>query len=276
MSNDRQSSETTRGANPDRNEFLAFRSVAANARFLTPHLQSGMRLLDCGCGPGTITVGLAEVVAPGEVVGIDLDEARIESAQKLATKNGVTNVSFQVADVLHLPFPDESFDTAFEHAMLEHLDDPVSASKEVMRVLKPGGVFGASDRIQTQGSIVSSPIAEAWFEHFEMRRAVGAEQRSDMNLGLRLHTILGKAGFVDVVPSVSLAMKVTTEERERSARSVITTIQGARFRETVLRLGVGDEATLDRHVRAFEEFAADPDAWAASPNGEALGWKPAH
>ena len=44
------------------------------ATFLAPHLRAGMRLLDCGCGPGSITVDLAQAVAPGDAIGIDLRE----------------------------------------------------------------------------------------------------------------------------------------------------------------------------------------------------------
>ena len=47
-----------------------------------------MSLLDCGCGPGTITIGLAEVLAPGRVVGIDLYEPRLEQARALAAPTG--------------------------------------------------------------------------------------------------------------------------------------------------------------------------------------------
>ena len=55
---------------------LERRTVATSAGFLVPYLRSGMRLLDCGCGPGSITVGLAEVVAPGETIGYDIERDR--------------------------------------------------------------------------------------------------------------------------------------------------------------------------------------------------------
>ena len=55
------------------NQVMVRRTAAGAASFLLPHLRSGIRLLDCGCGPGSITIGLAEAVAPGEVVGIDLE-----------------------------------------------------------------------------------------------------------------------------------------------------------------------------------------------------------
>ena len=63
-----------------------------------------MKLLDCGCGPGSITLELAEVVHPGNVVGIDGDTRRIEVSERLASEGGITNVRFQMADVYDLPF----------------------------------------------------------------------------------------------------------------------------------------------------------------------------
>jgi hypothetical protein len=72
----------------------ATRTAASMAGFFLPHLRPGMRVLDCGCGPGSITVGLAEHVAPGEVIGIDLDPTHIALAQRRAAAAGPANVRF--------------------------------------------------------------------------------------------------------------------------------------------------------------------------------------
>ena len=63
---------------------FARRTALSQAAFFLPHLRPGMSLVDCGCGPGTITVNLAEIVVPDQVVGIDIDAGAIESAQALA------------------------------------------------------------------------------------------------------------------------------------------------------------------------------------------------
>src|SRR5262249_35729710 len=67
-------------ANPAFEAELAARTASREAAFLVPYLHSGMQLLDVGCGPGSITLGLAEIVAPGWAVGIDLQSAQIEQA----------------------------------------------------------------------------------------------------------------------------------------------------------------------------------------------------
>ncbi|MCP4397870.1 MAG: class I SAM-dependent methyltransferase [bacterium] len=60
------------------------RTAESHAAFFFPHLCAGMSLLDCGCGPGAITVGLAGAVAPGEVVGLDIEKSQIDLARSNA------------------------------------------------------------------------------------------------------------------------------------------------------------------------------------------------
>jgi 2-polyprenyl-3-methyl-5-hydroxy-6-metoxy-1,4-benzoquinol methylase len=63
----------TFGYGPTAVQIMTSRSAEDSARFFLPYLRAGMRVLDCGCGPGSITVGLAQAVTPGEVVGIDVE-----------------------------------------------------------------------------------------------------------------------------------------------------------------------------------------------------------
>ena len=89
------------------------RTAAREAGFLLPHLSAGMRLLDCGCGPGSITVGMAEAVAPGQVVGIDIEPNEYRLTWSQAAERTCTNLRFAVADVYRLPFADNVFDATF-------------------------------------------------------------------------------------------------------------------------------------------------------------------
>ena len=66
-------------------------------------LEPGMRLLDIGCGPGTVTLGLAEAVYPGEVIGSDLELKQTESIAS-SVEPSKANLSFQIADVYQLPY----------------------------------------------------------------------------------------------------------------------------------------------------------------------------
>ena len=116
-----------------------------HAAFILPYLRPGMRLLDIGCGPGSITLDLAEHVAPGEVIGIDREPLQLERARALAVERGVANARFATGDAYALPFPGASFDAVFANAVLMWLRDPLAALKEFRRVLRPAGVAGISD-----------------------------------------------------------------------------------------------------------------------------------
>ena len=89
---------------------LRRRSATTNAAYLLPHLRSGMRLLDFGCGPGTISVGLARAVESGALFGIDMEASQIAMARAAASAGGHPNMEFQACDVTDLPFEDDSGD----------------------------------------------------------------------------------------------------------------------------------------------------------------------
>src|SRR5215471_16250915 len=105
--------------------FMAARTASQEAAFFLPHLRPGMRVLDAGCGPGSITLGLAQAVHPGEVIGIDLQVAKVERARELAATRRIRNVRFETADLYGLPFPDNAFDAVFSHGVVMHLREPL-------------------------------------------------------------------------------------------------------------------------------------------------------
>src|SRR5207302_7593070 len=75
------------------------RQATQQAAFFLPYLHPGMTLLDCGCGPGAITLGLAEAVATGLAVGVDREPSMVQRASALARGRHVEHVRFQVGDV---------------------------------------------------------------------------------------------------------------------------------------------------------------------------------
>src|SRR5579884_3192284 len=137
--------------------FMRRRTAATHAAFFLPYLKPVMRLLDVGCGPGSITLDLSRLVAPGEAVGVDLEPKQFSEVQEQARTEKL-NVRFEEGSAYALPFPDSSFDAAFSHALVSHLAEPVRALKEIRRVLKPGGLVGL--RAGDWGGVLMYPLTD--------------------------------------------------------------------------------------------------------------------
>ena len=133
---------------------LAARNASDYADFLIPYLTPTSRVLDVGCGEGTVSVGLARIA--GHVVGVDLDEGAFADARCHATDHGIDNVNFRTGNVYSLGLSDNEFDACLCHSVLEAIDRPLDALHEIKRVLKPGGVFGAAS-VEYGGLILAGP-----------------------------------------------------------------------------------------------------------------------
>ncbi len=122
------------------------RTAEDAAAFLLPYLEPGMRLLDVGCGPGTITVGLADAVGEnGSVLGIDISEGLDEEWEKRMEETGASNLKFRVDDIYDTELDAGQFDAVYMHQLLQHLGDPVGALSAASRLAKPGGLVGVRE-----------------------------------------------------------------------------------------------------------------------------------
>jgi 2-polyprenyl-3-methyl-5-hydroxy-6-metoxy-1,4-benzoquinol methylase len=117
--------------------FMERRTADTHAGFFLPQLMPGWSVLDAGCGPGTITLGLARKVAPGVVTGIDLEDSQFAKSSEQARREGLA-VEFRKASVYDLPFREHCFDAVFSHALLEHLAEPNCWACRVPACLETG------------------------------------------------------------------------------------------------------------------------------------------
>ena len=123
----------TMGYSEEFMEALRRYTAESNAAHLLPQLRPGLRALDFGCGPGTISVGLAKAVHPGEMHGVDMEESQVELARAVARSQGQDNAIFHVGDVTDLRFGDNFFDVAHCHNVLTHVPDTRAVLEEVKR-----------------------------------------------------------------------------------------------------------------------------------------------
>jgi SAM-dependent methyltransferase len=245
------------------------------AGVLLPYLRSGMRLIDCGCGPGSITVDLAQVVAPGEAIGIDLREEALTHGRTLARDRGISNVTFRVASVYQLPYPDGSFDAAFACAVLQHLAAPLEALKEMRRLLKLGGVIGIVDGSEPLTfRYPTNPLLDAW----DKLRVLEREYRTGRpSLMLHLRTLLREAGFVRTQASGVMGTETagapagTPEATRGLAQNHLIQLHGLRGKLAVEQ-GWATQPELDQMAEALIAWGDAPDAFYARPGFNVIGW----
>ncbi|KAI0540071.1 ubiE/COQ5 methyltransferase [Xylaria digitata] len=124
----------------------ARRTAQNSAAFLIPYIKPHYRILDIGCGPGSITVDLAQLVPQGSVIGIDSVGDVLSQARELAHARGVEgNLTFQQGDANELSFADGEFDVVYCHQVLHHVKNPVDILKEMARVTRKGGLVAARE-----------------------------------------------------------------------------------------------------------------------------------
>jgi ubiquinone/menaquinone biosynthesis C-methylase UbiE len=244
------------------------------AAFLAPHLRAGMRLLDCGCGPGSITVDLALAVAPGEAIGIDLREDALAQGRALALERRIANVTFQTASVYRLPYPDGSFDAAFACAVLQHLAAPLAALREMRRVLKAGGVVGLVDGSSAVTfRYPTNSLLDKWDRLRALEREHNVGRPSD---GLQLRALLRQAGFTRTQASGAMTTEAglaagSPEATRRVAKHHLIRLRGM-LGALAIAQGWATEQELEQIAEALTAWGEAPDAFYGRPAFMAIGW----
>jgi ubiquinone/menaquinone biosynthesis C-methylase UbiE len=130
-------------------------------------------VLDVACGPGLVVAAFARVVR--HATGIDITPAMIDRARAHATQQGLTNVTWQLGDVLPLPWPDASFSIVTSRFAFHHFLEPLAVLREMTRVARPGGrvvvvdstprreradAFNRMERLRDPSHVRSLPVEE--------------------------------------------------------------------------------------------------------------------
>ena len=247
------------------------RNAKINAAHLLPHLKSGLRVLDFGCGPGTISVGLAIAVEPGELYGVDMEESQIQMAKAAASAGGHENAKFQTGDVVNLVFEDGYFDVAHCHALLTHVPDTATTLSEVRRVLKPGGIISARELIAASSFTEprSSDLEDAWKVFTKLLKGNGAHP----DIGKELKGVFCEAGFADIRVSASFEPFGTPED----IAFYLGLVKGWFFAPATVgaakKFGLATQEQFDGWRDALEQWKDEPGAFACIGWGEAIGRK---
>lgn len=244
-----------------------WRTAENSAAYLLPELRPGQSLLDVGCGPGTITVDLARLVAPGPVLGVDPSVAVLDGARRTAAAAGVA-VRFEVGDIYGEDLGADSFDVVHAHQVLQHLPDPVKALRQMRRLCAPGGLVAARDG--DYAAMTWYPQLPALDRWLALYRRVARANGGEPDAGRRLFGWAIEAGFSDVRPSASVWCYAADEDRAWWGGLWADRIVASALAEQAIAGGFATVPELRELSDGWREWAASPDGWFAVLNGEVL------
>jgi SAM-dependent methyltransferase len=251
-------------------DWMTSRTIDVHGAFLLPYLKPGQSLLDCGCGPGSLTVGFAEKLAPGKVVGIDREPGQFRSVIDYAADHNLENLRFETGDVYALPFDDASFDIVFGSAVLGSVGNPLLVVEEMVRVLKPNGVIALKE-FDHGGDIVYplTPLLTRSIELYQRARAEhGHEQRGGRKLREWLTTNGCRLEYTHAFFDQRTISTGLSEYVDRNNR-LVDEILAPRY----IELGWATAREVDEQAREWENFGRNPASLYAAAWVEAVAFK---
>jgi SAM-dependent methyltransferase len=228
------------------------RTAARWAAFLLPHLHDGMRVLDLGCGPCSITAGL------GDAIGIDLDPVPVDG------------VPVARADAALLPVRDQSVDAIFSCALLQHGPDAFAVLRAARRAARPGAVIGVADA--DWGGAIMHP-----HEPLIDRGQLIQEQlrTGDPRVGRALAGLLADAGFERCEATATASTMGAPAVTAAAASFEGSWFAAPEVVAHVTALGISDAAECADIAAAWTRWGSQPGAFAARFWVTALAWAPA-
>lgn len=231
-----------------------WRTVQNSAGYLLPFLNKTQHLLDLGSGAGTITCDFTELV--GRVTALELNDKALDITREEAKRRNV-ELEYAIGDAHALPFEDNTFDVVHTHKVLQHLEDPAQALKEMRRVVKPGGIVGSCDSDYAVFTwFPDNPMLEEWRKlYIDIARSDGGEP----NAGRMLLDWALRAGFTDITPGATAWCFATPETRD---------YWGGMWAKRILNSSIADQAR-ERGVsqQALQDISDGWTRWKDSKNG---------
>jgi ubiquinone/menaquinone biosynthesis C-methylase UbiE len=249
-----------------------WRTAANSAAYLLPLLEEGMTLLDVGCGPATLTVDLAQRVAPGRVVGVDVSPEVIDEARQHVSQRRADNVELLVGDFRRLELGLGSFDVVHAHQVLHHLGDPVGALRAMASLARPDGMVAVRDT--DYGAMTWAPPDERLSRWQEVVRDVIRRNGGEPDAGRYLLAWAHAAGLEDVTYTTSTWTFATADERAWWGDLWAERMVASSIAHQAQRYGIATASDLAQVADAWRAWAVHPDAVFTVVNGEVMGSPP--
>lgn len=215
------------------------------------------KVLEVGCGIGAQTIILARQSPRAHFMSVDVSRESVETARSLVEQQGLSNVTFRLADLFDLPFEASSFDHIFICFVLEHLRQPLEALQRLKGVLKPGGTLTA----------IEGDHASAYFypeSHFAQQAIdclvkIQASLGGNALVGRQLYPLLKHAGFANirVTPRQVYADSSRPEWVEGFTKNTFTAmVEGAKeqsLEQRLIDLQTWEQGIADLYATAGED-----------------------
>jgi SAM-dependent methyltransferase len=153
-------------------------------------------ILEAGCGVGAQTKIIAPKNPDSKFISIDISQESINEAGQLTDSLGISNVEFEQADIFSLPFKDEVFDGIIVCFVLEHVNNPASALKELLRVLKKDGTLIAIEG--DHGSTFFYPDSQYAHDAIDCQVQLQKQHGGNSNIGRELYPLMDSVGLTDI------------------------------------------------------------------------------
>ncbi|MDY6987358.1 MAG: methyltransferase domain-containing protein [Thermodesulfobacteriota bacterium] len=208
---------------------------------------AGTSVLEAGCGTGAQTVILAKNNPEAHITAIDTSEDSMTEARARLARQGISNVHFELADIFDLPFALESFDHVFVCFVLEHLENPLAALKELQGVLGKGGSITVIEG--DHGSFYCYPRSKEASLTVQCLIDIQAHLKGNALVGRQLYPLLQEAGFKEVAVSPRMVYVDSSKPalvEGFTRRTFIAMVEGVK--EQALSMGLIDERTWDKGI----------------------------
>ncbi|KAL3474302.1 S-adenosyl-L-methionine-dependent methyltransferase [Aspergillus californicus] len=249
----------------------SWRTAQNSAPYLTPHIKPGMKILDIGCGPGSITVDFATLVPDGHVTGLEYSADPLPGARELAASKGITNIDFRTGDIHALDYEDDTFDIAHVHQVLQHISDPVKALSEMRRVVKPGGIVAARE----SASMTWYPENKGITSFLEIWEKLGTGKGGNPHPGRYMHVWVRDAGFEleKVQRGTGSWCFSSPAEREYWGGSMAKRTEASGWADLAIKEGVATKEELREIAEGWRAWVRDEEGWFGMLHGDMLCWK---
>lgn len=228
---------------------LSILGQAMNGYSTTVLLKAGLKpgciCLDAGCGGGTMTYVMSEIVGPtGYVTGIDHDAEIIRLNREELSTLPVNNISYRQEEIYDLA-ETEKYDFIFVRFLLSHLRDPAMAISKMIAALKPGGCLVTED-VQFSGHF-SYPANAAFNTYLQWYAGAVKHNGGDAEFGVKLYEHLTVAGLQDIALEIAQPAGVAGPARQMS----LVTLE--KIRQSVLAAGL---AAIDEFEQVHKDLKA--------------------